>query len=542
MQQRHSASREPLASATGGPLSLFEHRAFRMLWLVWLGTNACMWMHEATSGWVMTTLNPTPLMVALLQTASTAPMLLLALPAGAMADIVDRRRFLALTQFWVGAIGILLGAIVWSGELTPGVLLAGGVGIGIAMALRMPPYSALVQEIVTREALPRAILLNGIAHNASRAIGPIVAGALIASAGAHYVFVLNGLLSIVMAIVLLAWKRERAKASALPSERVVGAMRVGMQYVRESPILRAAILRATAFFLCAIAPLALMPLVVRDRLDGGPGTFSAMLACMGLGAIVYALVVGEVRKRLSRDGVLNASTIVMAVVLVAIGLARWSSLAGVAMFVYGFAWMAAVAAIQISAQLSLPQWVRGRGLAVLQMAFFGGGAFGSAIWGQVANKTGLSIALLAAAASALLTLLLALRFKLGTHGEEDLTPLPYWREPSVAMPIEGDRGPVLVTVTYDIDPATKDEFLAVMKESRQLRLRHGAISWSLFQDAANPNRYIEHFVDESWLEHQRHRDRTTAYEYDLAMRKRKFHVGKDLPEISYYLSEEVARR
>lgn len=505
---------------------------FRLLWQIGLMANICTWMFEVAAGWTMATVPGTsPLLVALLQTAATTPVFLLALPSGALADIVDRRRYLIFSQSWVATVSLCVGVLSLLGSVTPGLLFATAFLMGIGLVMRLPTFDSMIREVVPRTEISGAIVLNGVALNASRAVGPVIAGVIVSLGGAAYVFLLNGVLSVVAVFFLLRWRRDQPAASNLPSERFFGAIRVGIQFARNTPALLAVLARCTASSFFGVAPLALLPVVVRSQLGGGPTTYSLLVACFGVGALLLALTVAQIRMHLSRDQLVAAAWIVNAAATATVGLSHDAYVVGLAMLAAGYCTMAAAGAFHVSAQMALPRWVGGRGLSLVLMALWLGMACGGALWGQLATKTDLTTSLLTAAAAALLGLLATCRLKLDGGGADDLTPSPYSRELSLAGPIEPEAGPVLITVEYEIDPAQAAEFLRLMQESRRMRLRNGALSWSIFRDVAHEGRYIEQFVDESWLAHLRHRERGTATERALLDRKLAFHRG-DIPPVA----------
>ncbi len=287
MQQRAAEGETTTQAVSASAWAPLREPVFRMLWITWLVANVCMWMNDVAAAWLMTTLTPSPMMVALVQSASTLPVFLLGLPSGALADILDRRRYFMVTQLWVAVVALIMCATILAGAMTAPLLLGLTFANGIGLAMRWPVFAAIVPEIVPRIQLPAALALNGIAMNASRIVGPLLAGAIIASFGSAYVFVLNAVLSVAAGFVIWHWKRE-PKVSALPGERFIGAMRVGLQYVRQSERMRAVLLRIAIFFLQSIALLALLPLVAQQLHGGGAGTFTLLLAAMGLGAIIAA--------------------------------------------------------------------------------------------------------------------------------------------------------------------------------------------------------------------------------------------------------------
>lgn len=524
-------------TAPPSALAPLKGPVFRMLWTAWLAANVTMWMNEVTAAWLMTSLTDSIMMVALVGAASTLPVFVLGLPSGALADIVDRRKYFAFTQLYVAAIALLLAALVLADRLTAPLLLVLTVANGIGMAMRWPVFAAIVPEVVSRAELPAALALNGIAMNMSRVIGPVVAGALIAYAGSEYVFVINALLALFAFVLIIRWKREQ-EPSVLPGERFFGAMRVGLQHVVQSPRMRKVLFRIFLFFLQSTSLTALLPLIARDIHGGGPVSFTVLLAAMGGGAIVAALNLQRLRRRIDRDGFVRWGTCIHAIAAVVAVLSPWFPLAVAAMAIAGMAWIATANSLTVAAQLALPNWVRARGMSIYQMALMGGGAAGAVLWGQVASQTTLVFAICAAAVFGPLVLLFTHRISVSGGLDEDFTPakVKSSAEPP-AVGIRPEAGPVMVTVEYIIDPAQADGFDAVMQETRRARLRQGALSWGLFRDAAQPGRYIEYFLDENWIEHQRRLERFTAADVGLRERRQTFHIGDDPPRVHRYVAQ-----
>lgn len=513
---------------------------FRMLWVTWLTSNICMSMNDVAAAWTMTSLSSSPVMIALVQSASAAPVFLLGLPSGALSDILDRRHYYFATQCWVAFNASVLFVTIFGGWLTAPLLLALTFANGVGMAMRWPVYSAIVPELVPRQELHAAIGLNGIAMNASRVIGPVIAGALLASLGGEWVFALNAVLSVVAAFVILRWRSE-PRLSMLPGERFFGAMRVGLQYVVQSRPMRVALLRIGIFFLQSTALLALLPLVAKHMLDGGAGAYTVLLASLGLGAICVVLVLPQLRRRMSRPQLLRDGTLLQAAAMIVVGLATNLWIAVPAMFVAGAAWLAVVNTLTVSAQLVLPNWVRARGMSIYQMVLMGASAASAAVWGYVASVTDVGISLLAAAAAGVAGLIATRRLHGALEETIDLTPTRYLAEPVPAIPVEHEQGPVMVTIEYKIDPARYDEFAAVMHESRANRLQKGALSWGFFQDTEDASRYIEYFLDESWAEHLRRFERMTAADRELRERRNAFDVRTDGPRVSRFVAKSMKR-
>jgi MFS family permease len=516
-------------------LTPFENTVFRGLWFASLAANLTMWMNDVAAAWLMTSLTRDPVMVALVSTASTLPVFLLGLPSGALADILDRRRYFAATQLWVLVVALVLAAVSLAGRLTPPLLLLLTFVNGVGLAMRWPVFAAIVPQVVPREQLAPALALNGIAMNLSRVVGPVLAGALLAGFGTATVFVCNVVLAGIAVVLILRWRSE-PQASTLPGERFVGAMRVGITFAMQSPRLRVILLRTFVFFVQTTALLALLPLLARGLHGGGAGTFTLMLSCMGGGAIVAALQFPRWRERFTRDAFVVIGTLVQAALSSLIVLVPELWIALPAMVVIGMAWLSVANSFTISAQLAMPDWVRARGMSIYQMALMGGAAAGSMLWGQVASFASVDVAIWAAAAFGTLALPLTRRLKVGAGAEPDYRPASLQPPPTPAIPIAADEGPVMVTIEYQIDLQRAAEFADVMQRTRRARLRQGALSWGLFRDVSTPGRYIEYFVDEDWIEHQRRMARFTAFDAELRAQRIALHRGAGPPLVRRYVA------
>lgn len=521
---------EPLS-----PLAPLRQPAYRMLWAVWLSANVCMWMNDVAAAWMMTSLNARPLWVALVQTASNLPVFLLGLPSGALADSVDRRRYFLGTQLWVAVVALLLAASVLTGVLGAPLLLFLTFANGIGLALRWPVFAAIVPGLVPKAELPAALALNGVAMNASRILGPLLSGAIIASIGSAWVFVLNAALSVGCALAILRW-RHHGTANPLGREPLGRAMRVGLQFLAQSARLRTVLLRISVFFFHTSALLALLPLVARRLGGGDAGAYTVLLAAMGAGAIVAAMLLPRLRRVLPRERIVVAGSIGQALATLAVAWAPGVAWAAPAMALEGAAWIATANALSVAAQLGLPDWVRARGMAMYQMAIMGSSAAGAAVWGHMAGLAGLGPAMVSAAATGVIVSLVAARLAsagvASTGGEEDFTPSRALQPAPLDLP-PGRK--VVVTIEYVIDPDRAREFLAVMAESRRSRLRRGALSWELLENAAAPGHYTERIVDASWVEHRRRFERLSATDVTLRERKLAFHIGPGDPEVRRYI-------
>ena len=507
---------------------------FRSLWLVWLASNTCMWMNDVAAAWQMTTLTTSPTLIALVQTASSLPVFLLGLPSGALADIVDRRRYFMITQFWIAATAAVLFGVALSGHLNAYALLVLVFANGIGLAMRWPVYAAILPELVPRSQLGEALALNAVAVNTSRVIGPLVAGLVIAAAGTEYVFALNCTVSIVSGIVLFMWKRE-VKPSVLPGERFIGAMRLGFQYVRESQGMKNALVRIGSFFFHSTAVFALLPLVAKSFGSGGANNYTLLLASMGLGAVIMATQLPRLRTRFTRDEVAGTGAVVTGLAIAGVALSPSVWLAAISMFVAGAMWILVANSVTIAAQLSLPDWIRARGMAIYQMAIMGMTASGAFIWGKLASLTSVPTSMAVAGVSMVIASLYIRRGRtLELTG--DLTPTHPFDEPVPQIPIELQDGPIMVTIEYLVDPARRAEFEAIMAESRSARMRAGAVSWGLFEDVERPARYVEYFACDTWADYLRRFDRFTAADEELHQRRHAFHIAEGPPRISRFVA------
>lgn len=372
---------------------------FRALWIATVVSNIGTWMHEVGAGWLMVTLDPRPIMVSLVQAATALPIFFLALPAGALADILDRRRYLMATQLWMLAAAALLGMLTLAGLASAWMLLGFTFALGIGAAMMTPAWAATLPELVPRGELQPAITLNSIAINLSRAIGPAIAGVVVTAAGSGAAFLLNALSFLGVIVVLARWQRP-PNAGTLPAERFVGAMGAGLRYVVQAADLKAVMVRALAFFVFATALWALLPLTAR-RIGGGAAVYGTLLACLGAGAVAGALLLPAVRARCSRDWLVRGGTALFAGAMLASALLDDIWFLGAAMLAGGAAWMATLSSFHVAAQMAVPAWVRARALAIYLVSFAAGTAGGAALWGAVANRAGVPFALTAAALGAL---------------------------------------------------------------------------------------------------------------------------------------------
>ncbi len=517
-----------------------RHPAFRLLWLANLVANTGMWMQNTGAGWLMTSLAPSPVMVSLVQVASMLPVFLLALPAGAMADIVDRRLYLIGGQVWIAAAGALLALLTLQGAIGAWSLLALTFAIGAGTAMNSPAWAAVTPETVPRQDLAQAIVLNGIGFNLTRAVGPALGGLAVAALGPQVNFALNALAFCVVILALLRWRRP-APRSGLPKEHFLSAMRAGVGFVRASPVMRATMLRAVLFFATAASVWGLLPLLVRQQLGLGPEWFGILLSAMGLGAVGAGFVLPSLRSLLDRGRTVTAASLLGGAALALLGQATHWAVALLAMLAFGVAWIAGASTLQAATQLAAPAWVRARAIGIYQLGTFGALSLGSGVSGWAGDVLGLPLALGLAGGLCAVSGLLTRRAAIEPPARSDtppqgVVPRPDPADPDLTRTLLDSTGRVLEEVRYRIAPQDRAHFLAAMAECRFVRLRAGALGWRLYEDIAHPDRWVELWVMESWTDHLREDDRLTEADRAALARAAALHRGPDLPEAARYLN------
>ena len=500
---------------------------FRGLWIADVASNIGTWMHDSAAAWLMTLLAPSPLMVSLVQAATTLPLFLLALPAGALADILDRRRILLIAQVWWFLTTAVLGVLTITGVIQPWMLLVITLAIGAGSAIDLPAWQAIIPETVPREELPAAIGLGSVAINIARSIGPAIAGVIIVAGGPGPVFFINALSVVGVFIVLWRWRRQPVRAT-LPAERLASAVRAGIRYVRFAPALRTVVVRTAAFVGFASALWALLPLVVKVTLGRGPVSYGALVGSLGLGGLIGASLLPTWRRRWSIDAITAVAIAAFALGSLALAwVSNFALLIG-AMVIAGAGWLTTVSSLILAAQRGAAAWVRGRALSISTLTLFGSLALGALLWGVVANQAGTRWALTAAGIALLVGLTLIPRFRLSAAEAENLEHTQNWPDPVVTGNLDGDAGPVLVTVEYIVEPEKRAAFVDAMRhELRPIRSRDGAVFWELFVDSADPRRCLECWLVESWAEHLRQHDRTTQSDREVEDRIRTLVVGRE---------------
>jgi MFS family permease len=480
-----------------------------------LASNIGTWMQTVGAQWLLVGLPGAATLVALVQTADTLPDVLLAFPAGALADAFDRRRLLIYIQLFQVATGTTLTLLTLTGHINAPLILAFTFLLGAGGAMGVSPYQALIPELVPRDQLASASALSSISINLARAIGPAIAGLLIGGVGVGWVFALNTTTFLLLIAVLLIWRRPIAEAAQAP-ERFVSALRAGGRYVRYSPVTRRILLRLGLFVIPATAIWALLPLVARELLGLEAAGYGVLLGALGVGAVAGAFVLPRVSARVTPNRVLGSSSVVYALAMAVLVTVHHSLAACLVLLPAGAAWVLVIANLNATIQLFLPGWVRGRGLAAYQIVVFGSQAGGALAWGLLAQRTGLVVTFLSAAALLLIAAATIALWPLydvrGINRDSAVT----WADPVLGIEPEPDAGPILVSTTYTVSPEHKELFLIQMRRLRLSRLRTGAIRWELYQDGAEPTRFVEEYAVPSWEEHLRqHHGRLTGADVEI---------------------------
>lgn len=523
----------PPSSPSVSAFAPLREQVFLVLWLATVIANTGTWLRDTASGWLMSSLSPSPTLVALVQAATTLPVFLLALPAGALADIVDRRRLMIAIQMGLAVVSLVLGLLTWVGGMTPQLLLALTFCGGIGAALAAPAWQSIVPQLVARPLLRPAVALNSLGVNIARAIGPAVGGALIATLGVAAAYFAN-MLSYALIILALWWWKPATRPARDP-EPMVDAMRSGLRFALFHPDLQRVLLRAFLFFIAASCYWALLPLIVREQLRGDATVYGLAMAAIGAGAIVGALLLPRLRRYVSANATVLSGALLTAAAMAILAIAR-APLPGILTLLFaGAAWIAVLTTLNSTAQMVLPDWVRGRGLAIYLTVFFGAMTLGSALWGQLATVAGLQAALLTAAVATALIGLLAHRRPL-PDGEADLTPSMHWPEPAVSEDVRASGGPVMVRITYLVPAEDHARFLEAIRPLGRIRRRDGAYAWGVMFDMEHPEVVTEWFLVDSWEAHLQQHQRVSHADREIQNSVIEFHRGGDMPKVEHLMA------
>ena len=490
---------------------------FRNLLMADIASDVGTFMQAVGAAWMMVSFNAGPLYVALIQTASALPFFVLALLAGVIGDIVDRRKLILFAEVWMACVAITLAGVTMAGRLSPILLLVLTFALSAGDAFESPSWRAVLPELVSKADLPSAATLNGIEFNLARAIGPALGGFVIAIAGVGATFLLNAVSSLGVIFVIARWRRH-PRTRTTPPETLSGATAAAIRYVRYSPALRALLFRSGAVMFFSSGLLALLPSVAQEA-SKSPTGYGLLLGCFGFGSVLGALVLQRVRGRWPAEAVVSGGVLVFGLSTLASGMLRMLPTLGVSMLIGGAAWIVFMSFFNVIIQNRTPDWVRARVLAVSMLVFQGAMAAGSAVWGSLATRTDIHVALIWAGVGTMATTVLGLFLKLPDAGV-DVTPWVHWRLPTILSKNSAavDAGPVLVTVEYDVEPERETGFLESIHKYGRIRRRDGAYRWGVFRDLENPNRYLETFLVVSWAEHLRQHERSTRADRDVVER------------------------
>jgi MFS family permease len=485
----------------------------------------------------MTQMTATADKVALVQTALMLPIMLISMPAGAVADMYDRR-IVSLVSLAIALVGATcLTVLSWSGAVTPNILLAFCFIIGSGMALFGPAWQASVSEQVPAETLPSAVALNGISYNIARSFGPAIGGIVVAAAGAVAAFAANALFYIPLVIALFLWRRV-SEPARLPRERLNRAIVSGVRYIANSPSIRIVLTRTLVTGIAGGSVSALMPLVARDLLHGGAQTYGIMLGAFGMGAVIGALNIGNMRRHMKGEAAIRLCALVMGIAIIAVAASRLPVLTAAALVVAGSVWMLAVALFNIGVQLSAPRWVAGRSLAAFQASIAGGIAIGSWGWGRLADVVGVEGALIASGIVMFVSPLLGRWIRMPPVGDRDEAS-ELLADPEVQLPVTARSGPIIIEIEYRVDPRRARTFYRLMQMIELSRKRNGAYGWSIARDLADPELWTERFHCPTWLDYLRQRNRSTQSERNLVRRAMAFHQGAEPVKIRRMLERPL---
>ncbi|PJJ48320.1 MFS transporter [Hymenobacter chitinivorans] len=516
----------------GTPL---KYALFRAIWIASVVSNIGTWMQNVAGVWLVTTLTTSALLVALMQTATSLPAFLLSMPAGAMGDLIDRRRLLLLTQGFMAVVAFVLGGLTLLGEISAFGVLAFTFLLGIGAALNAPVWQTVTTELVPRPVLPFAITLNGVSNNIARAIGPAVGGLIIAYYSPGWVFLVNGLSFLGTYAVVFSWKRNE-EASSGPAENFAGALRAGLRYVQYSPAIYAVLFRTFAFSFGASAMWGLLSVVIGHKLNLSSGTYGVMLSWLGAGAITGALLMGRAGDKLNFNQRVLLGTLVFVgtnVCLAFVTVVYWLY---PVMFLSGIAWLMVMTSFSTTVQLHVPKWVQARVVSMYMLVFQAGLSLGSIVWGELADRASLEIALLTTAAWMLVSMLLAIPFPMRSAEGLDLAPAEHWPDPAVQSSIDPDDGPVVVMIEYEVETADLPAFRQAVARLTRLRLRDGALRAGVFSDVADARRITEFFYVATWGEHQRQHHRFTKEDQAVEAQVRQLHTGPQPPRVTHFLA------
>src|SRR3989441_2220841 len=522
--------------------SPLKNTLYRFLWVTMFASDIGAAMQTVGSGWLITSLAPSPFVVALLQVMTSLSIFLLALPAGALADIVDRRKLFLVTQYFSLAVASILSILTFGGYTTSSILVVFTLLLGLGNAMSLPVNIVIQTDLVPKKKALAAMTLFSVAIYIGLAVGPLLGGLVVAAAGPWAVFMLNALSFVGIIVFLHRW-RKPSERKLLPPEQVIGAIRTGLRYMRHSLHVRALFVRDFSLTICGSALVSLLPLLARNEAGSNSILFGVLMGAFGIGGMISGLIIVPRIKKISIEKRVASATILYAVAMAVLSFQHGIIVVFAGVFAVGTALIIITSSLNFIAYNSVSSWVRTRVVSVHQLVYWGGVAIGSIVWGIVAEIWGIPTALLAASIGLVIGLVTSTRYTLKPHTDVDMTPSMHWSMPRVMIDIDDhEEGSVLVEIEFQIDPARSHEFESAMNNVRSIRLRDGAINWVLFHDIENPSRYVEMFTSESWTEHLRQHERITKADLAIEQHAISFHIGKDPPRISHLIGENTSKQ
>jgi MFS family permease len=537
MEETPNGTEDPPAKTS--PLSAFRIPIFRDVWLASSSSNLGSLIQSVGASWLMLEIARSADMVAFVQAAVALPIVLLSLVSGAMADSFDRRRVMLGAQVFMLVVAVALATCTWFNVVTPWLLLLFTFLLGCGAAFNAPAWQASVGDMVPRVELPNAVALNSMGFNIARSVGPAIGGLIVATLGSAGAFAINAASYVPLLGVLLRWKPVRPPQT-LPPESLATAIEAGVRYVAMSPAIRTVLIRAFIFCVSASSVMALMPVIAKELVAGGPATYGVLLGGFGIGAVVGALSIALLRRLLSTEAIVQLAGCAFAIAAAIVALSRHEAITIPALIVAGAGWVLTLATFNVTVQLSAPRWVVARSLSLYQMSAFGGLALGSWLWGVLAEAHGVRMSLLVSAALLLVSAVLARWFAIASADDRNLDPLRQWQAPDTAFPVDSRSGPVVVTVEWLIRQEDVVEFLRAMAERRRIRRRDGARNWRLLRDLANSQLWIERYETPTWLDYLRLNNRMTQEDAIVPERLLALHQGTGHPRVRRMLERQTS--
>ncbi|HJT13471.1 MAG TPA: MFS transporter [Dongiaceae bacterium] len=526
-------------AASASPLTPFKYHIFLALWLASLCSNFGGLIQSVGASWLMTSLSPTADIVALVQASTVLPYMLFCLAAGAASDVLDRRALMLAAQILALVVSILLTVVAYSGIMTPWLLLTFTFLVGCGNAIYGPAWQSSVGEVVPRSELPAAVALNSLGFNLARTVGPAIGGLIVAAFGSQAAFLVNSISYVGLIIVLFSWKRP-VEQRRLPPESIPAAMMAGLRYVALSPSIQSVLIRAVVFGTAASSIWALMPLVARDLIQGGPSIYGLLLGAFGVGAVLSALSSTRLRTAFTTGQIVTVATLFFAAGSIIAAFSTSLLITMIGMVMCGGGWVLALSTFNISVQLSVPRWVVGRSVAIYQTVTFGGMALGSWLWGLTAHHFGLVFSLALAGGVLAASTLLARLWPMPSAADENLDPrLPDSALPTVDSAIPQRAGAVVITVEYRVATEDAPQFASAMRKLAQVRQRNGARRWSLMVDVTDPELWVERFQYPTWTDYLRQRHRGTVSDRAVWEHSRTFHRGDTPPKVRRLIAQSV---